>query len=419
MVAFAAVLLTAVVSQAVPPAPPPNAPPPTGLIVGRVLDGSTNRPIAGAVVSLDGGAIGPASPGRTVPRALTSSSGQFVFRKVPKGSYQLRATRAGYADGSYGQRRPGGVSGSLALADAQRVGDAIVLIWKHATISGTVVDEAGDPLIGVQIRAFQRRFAAGRVRLTQASTAATDDRGFYRFPSLVPGDYLLAFVWREASVPTAINDPSVPLVGFDGIRTARPGPDGRFEFGQIAPGPYVLFARAAMPPAPGSTAPQVLAASMDVDVQSADQHDLALVLEDTLTLSGIVRFDGDGAAPALRGQRVLMQPPAAPNGVTVSSGGAIVNADGTFTISGVTPGRYHLTLNTPPQLPWVVRSATIAGQDALDAVVDVRQSGGDAVITITDRITSLHGRVDASSGTDYTMVLSRRTVSTGRRRRVA
>ena len=206
MVAFAPVLVAAVVSQSIAPTAAQTAPPPAGLIVGRVLDGSTNRPVAGAVVSLDGGAVGPAGPGRSVPRALTSSSGQFVFRKVPKGTYQLRATRAGYADGSYGQRRPGGVSGSLKLEDAQRVGDAVILIWKHATISGSVVDEAGEPLIGVQIRAFQRRFTGGRNRLTPAGTTTTDDRGLYRLASLVPGDYLVAFVWREASVPTAVAD---------------------------------------------------------------------------------------------------------------------------------------------------------------------------------------------------------------------
>src|SRR5262245_46401881 len=71
----------------VPARPQPSQP--TGLIVGRVVDAASGRPIAGAIVSLNGGAIrsGPGDPGQ--PRAMTSASGQFVFRKLAKGSYSL------------------------------------------------------------------------------------------------------------------------------------------------------------------------------------------------------------------------------------------------------------------------------------------------------------------------------------------
>jgi hypothetical protein len=202
-------ILWAVLVLGLPQGQPP-APPPTGLIVGRVVDGSSGRPIAGAIVTLVGGAL---IPGSTLPvslsggpRAITNAGGQFVFRKLAKGAYILQTTRAGYADGAYGRRRPEGSMVSLLVDDGQRVGDVVIPMWKYGAISGNVVDEAGEPLIGVQVRAFQRRMMAGRRRILEGPTAQTDDRGFYRIANLIPGEYLIAFVWREASVPMSVWD---------------------------------------------------------------------------------------------------------------------------------------------------------------------------------------------------------------------
>ncbi len=206
-------------------------------------------------------------------------------------------------------------------------------------------------------------------------------------------------------VNLAVNDPSTPVIGFDGFRNSRPGSDGRFEFAQVSPGPYVLLARASIPPPEGSTVPLVYAAAMDLDVQSEDQHGLTLALEDTFAVSGAVRFEGDGAAPSLRGSRVTLQP-ATLSGVSVSSGSATINADGTFTIAGVTPGRYRLNIGLPgPQVAWTAKSATLGGRDALDGAVEVRQPLADALITITDRLSELGGKVDGPNGADCTLVL--------------
>ena len=85
MGAFAAVLLTAaVVAQAAPASPPA-----TSLIAGRVVDGLSNRPVAGAIVSLSGAGLG------TTPRAMTNANGYFVFRQLTKGAYNLSASRPG------------------------------------------------------------------------------------------------------------------------------------------------------------------------------------------------------------------------------------------------------------------------------------------------------------------------------------
>src|SRR5438105_999896 len=82
--------------QAMPPASPAvQNTKPTSLVVGQVVDAGTNRPIPGAVVSINAG-----------HRILADDQGRFLFRDLAKGSYLFTASAPGYLDGGYGRRRP-------------------------------------------------------------------------------------------------------------------------------------------------------------------------------------------------------------------------------------------------------------------------------------------------------------------------
>src|SRR5687768_3084314 len=163
------------------PATPPQPQSPTGLILGRVVDGSSGRPVPSAIVTIAGGGIGPApaAGGGAQPRAITNSNGQFVFRRLPKGSFVLTATKPGYVEGAYGRSLPSGSTLPLELADRQRTTDVVIPIWRFASIAGTVTDEAGEPLVGVEVRAFERQYSGGRRRLSTGTSQSTDDRGMY------------------------------------------------------------------------------------------------------------------------------------------------------------------------------------------------------------------------------------------------
>jgi hypothetical protein len=180
-------------------------------ILGRVLDAGTDQPVASAVV-LIGGLPGTGSPGlATSPgqmTALTNARGQFLFRDLPAGSYSLTVNAPGYLTGSYGQRRPQGSSRRVAVADGQQTMDADVRLWKTAVITGTVRDEAGEPLVQVSVRVLRRLFARGQSRWLQAQpgNATTDDRGVYRVSGLAPGDYTVAMLSGVASVPASTAD---------------------------------------------------------------------------------------------------------------------------------------------------------------------------------------------------------------------
>jgi hypothetical protein len=182
-------------------------------IFGRVLDAGTDAPISGAVVSIGGvsgtgASLNPglanASPGRMT--AMTNGRGQFLFRDLPAGSYTLTASAPGYLAGTYGQRRPQGSSRRVAVADGQQTMDADIRLWKTAVITGAVLDEVGDPLVQVNVRALRRRFLRGRPQWSLAANATTDDRGVFRFANLAPGDYIVAMLSGIASVPASTAD---------------------------------------------------------------------------------------------------------------------------------------------------------------------------------------------------------------------
>lgn len=137
---------------------------------------------------------------------MTNSSGQFVIRGLTKGSLVLAATKGGYANATHGQRRPGGSTQPIAVSEGDRLSGIEIRMWKHATITGTVIDEAGEPVVGGRLQSYQRVFSGGRRRYSQTGSATTDDRGIYRISGLTPGDYIIAMPQRQGAVPAEVSD---------------------------------------------------------------------------------------------------------------------------------------------------------------------------------------------------------------------
>jgi hypothetical protein len=171
-----------------------------GIVAGQVIDATTKRPIARAVVTLVASAA-PVAPQPTATAApirravaISNSEGRFVFRDVPAGTYTLTSTRDGaYAPGATGRRRPAGPSGTFTLDAGARVTDAILLMWRLAAISGVVRDDRGEPIIGTYVRAMRRSMNGGRFELgfEGGGGNASDDRGHYRITGLLPGSYVV------------------------------------------------------------------------------------------------------------------------------------------------------------------------------------------------------------------------------------
>jgi hypothetical protein len=184
-----------------------QAPASDALILGRVIDGTTGRPVAGALVSISVAAINagaPASKLNALP-TLANADGRFLFRQLPAGRFDLSATALGYpATNRFGARRPGGPSQAIDLAESEKLNNIVIRIWKPAVITGTVMDENGEPLPGVNSVGLLRLDAlGGTTRFTVVNGASTDDHGVYRFSSLLPGRYIVFVSSPRTTLPVA------------------------------------------------------------------------------------------------------------------------------------------------------------------------------------------------------------------------
>jgi hypothetical protein len=214
----------------------------TGLILGRVIDAGTGRPVSGAVVLLSGGPArvqGPPVPGQPAPppasppQLLADSEGRFAFRQLTRGSYGLQATKPGYSSGAYARNRPNGPSRSLQLDDGEKVADVTIKVFKFGSISGVVTDDIGEPVVGASVRLYRRNLVAGRRVLSQVNGTTTDDRGVYRLSSLLAGDYYVMLPVVPSSSPAALSAGGAARMNADAtsgnltFSSAPPGAGGR------------------------------------------------------------------------------------------------------------------------------------------------------------------------------------------------
>jgi len=157
----------------------------TGVVFGQVTEAESNRPVAGALVTLN-------VTGATPIRIMADAQGRFGFRDLPAGRFNISTVRPGWVDGAYGRTRPAGPALSLSLAAGEKVSNVTVPMWRYAVIAGRVVDESGEPLVSKSVRVLKRTIAGGKVRLVMSSIDSTDDRGMFRIGQLEPGEYVVA-----------------------------------------------------------------------------------------------------------------------------------------------------------------------------------------------------------------------------------
>jgi hypothetical protein len=334
------VLLVAVIGTAgvLRANPQPQAESGTGAISGTVVDAQTGAPLRGAVVSLNIGGRAARS------RQLTDPKGRFVFLGLPASDrFYVNATGSGYVDGGYGRTpdRPAGAG--IRLADGEWFRDAQITLWRPAAISGRVLDERGEPVVGVPVRVLAQILVGGRPQLAAGPGTLTDDRGAYRIAGLRPGRYLVQVPSVQSTVPAGVEPAAAPRPGQPRTpRMAVDTPGGfRYVVGDYAT-PALAGARPLVYPIGYHLAARSPSEATAIDLHYGDDRqnlDITIVPVPTATITGTVY----GPPDALAGLLLRLLPEGVDDiGLGGEVGTSLVDARGAFAFLNVPAGSYSI-----------------------------------------------------------------------------
>jgi hypothetical protein len=310
-----------------------------------------------------------------------------VFNELPKGAYTLRASKPGWIGQAYGSRRPGGPSIPIPLADAERRADIVIGLYKYAVIAGHVFDDAGDPLVNVDVRIFQRTFVAGRPRVAAVGSgtfqqrAHTDDRGAYRFSNLTPGDYVLAVPTTVTSQPAGFTATSRFDADFLRSMTNVGAAPMSLEAGTMRAGLASVvtstFALPISPPVDGTAwrtypttyAPSARSATA-ASVVSVTAGSARTDIDITMHLAPTYQVSGHIAGPngPVSTCAVHLLPADSAASPLMDAAVAISDATGSFTFFGVPAGQYVARVVRLPAATGQQRYAITGGTDAIATV---------------------------------------------------
>jgi protocatechuate 3,4-dioxygenase beta subunit len=159
----------------------------TGEISGHVYRSDTGEPVAKAVVSLypqnerTTKAIGNSRVTRT------GADGAFAFSDLPPGEYAIGAWRNGFANSSIMWKLN---FAPIILHPGQRLEKIELHLIPAGVITGSLVDEDGEPVAAVHVQVVRINYLpGGRREIYLTSSELSDDQGNFRIAALPPGSY--------------------------------------------------------------------------------------------------------------------------------------------------------------------------------------------------------------------------------------
>ena len=426
-------------AQATPP-PTPRAQG-TGLIVGQVVDGA-GTPVSEAIVTLSSEGVEGAR------RVMADGSGRFFFTELAGREYWLLAEKSGYLVGRISQPRPDGPAAPIHLREGERRLDARIVIWKHAVITGVVLDDAGEPVVRGGVIALRRTYVGGRPTVVfYRQTTMTDDRGRYRFASLVPGDYLVAVPVTLTTTPAAMlrdymeGQDRTALKGlvtataqvYGASETSRPGDPRNLHVGE-----HVVATFGIMPTPPAARDDGRLIVYRTAMFQNALSPSRATLVT---VSAGQERTGVDldlTAAPAMRVSGRIVGPDGVPPGLIfvrlvpagqddsftnreLEAANGTAEPSGAFTLHGVPPGAYTLKVAitratpdaggrpAPAEVLWAAEPVVVGDRDVADLEITLRRG-----LNVSGRV-EFHGATTSPPATMAKLPVGLSAQATGSR----
>lgn len=418
----------------------------TATIRGRVLRADNSRPLEGVRVRTTSGAL-----------ALTDADGRYELKKVGPGNLEISASRSGFIEMYYGQRRPRDPRRGTELTAGQVMERVDFALPRGAVIAGSVVDDTGAPVELASVSLLRERFVNGERRLVDApsefgSRDLTDDLGQFRLYGIAPGTYYLAASpagffdeGSRSSIPVdatrmtlfpgtrardsartmtvaegeQIDGLTVRLLptrlaairGTVGTPASAPG-SGRiilvkqaevglettelWSYGPNGSFPNGSFVVPSLPPGR-----YVLVARADgyfgIERVTLDGEDrvVSIAMKAARALSGRVTFDGGTSSGLTPGDVTLRAQSTIVNSPGMLRPRGVVARDWTFKIEGL-EGPSKLFIEVPTG--WGIKQVVRRGADMTDAVIDLSNDLSDVEVVLTRQLTTIVGVVRDPSG---------------------
>jgi uncharacterized surface anchored protein len=260
--------------------------------------------------------LGQQYRGPNIRSVETDEQGHFSFEGLDGGKYRLTAERQGFLRQNYGERKYSGGGTPIVVGDGQNIKDIQLSMNPQGVITGKVLDEDGEPMANVQVRAHRYIYQQGKRVWGQVANGNTSDIGEFRLPDLQPGRYLVSTSPRNPN--RAVTTSAEPL----------------------SPEPDMTYAATYYP----STTAATTAAPIDVGA-GGEIHgiDIRLVKTRVWRVRGKVMGVESGGRGRGSVQVALMPAEGPSNGQLMSTARP---PDGTFEIRNVPSGSYMLHAQT-------------------------------------------------------------------------
>lgn len=175
--------------------------PGSGAVSGRVVTLDSGVPVKRARVV----ASGTAAQGTRA--VFTDENGKYQITRLAAGTIVISASKDGLLTTSFGQSSWPGNGTSLTLREGQRIDQVDIALPRGGVLTGRVLDEGGEALVGATVRASRVTWVNGEMRAAPGGTDVSDDRGVYRVFGLTPGTYYLsAMRARDVTDPRVAGD---------------------------------------------------------------------------------------------------------------------------------------------------------------------------------------------------------------------